>query len=116
MREPFLATGRTALASPVHRHLAKRTVQLGQRVAEFVNQGSPATNSALTGLARPRLTPDRALATINRLADQQAYILAANDVIYASALMLLLLLIPLVYLTRPAATGASGADVAAAAH
>ena len=85
------------------------------QISEFVNPGSPATNSALTGLAGAGLAPDQALATINRLVDQQAYMLAANDVFYASAIIFLLL-IPLVYLTRPAATEASGADVAAAAH
>ena len=85
------------------------------QLSEFVNLGSPATNSALTGLAGAGLTPEQALATVNRLVDQQAYMLAANDVFYASALIFLLL-IPLVYLTRPQAAGASGADAAAAAH
>ena len=85
------------------------------QLSEFVNLGSPATNSALTGLADAGLAPEQALATVNRLVDQQAYMLAANDVFYASALIFLLL-IPLVYLTRPQAAGASGADAAAAAH
>ena len=85
------------------------------QISEFVNLGSPATNSALSGLAGAGLTPDQALATVNRLVDQQAYMLAANDVFFASALMFLLL-VPLVYLTRPQATRASSADVAAAAH
>ncbi len=85
------------------------------QISEYVNQGSTAANGALSGLAGAGLSPDQALATINRLADQQAYMLAANDVFYASAIIFLLL-IPLVYLTRPQASGASGADVAAAAH
>lgn len=41
--------------------------------------------------------------------------LAANDVFYASALIFLLL-IPLVYLTRPMRRGANGADAAGGAH
>ena len=85
------------------------------QLSEYVNQGSVATNSAMTGLAGAGLTPDQALGTINRLVDQQAYMLAANDVFYASALIFLCL-IPLVYLTRPAKPDASSADAAAGAH
>jgi len=85
------------------------------QISEYVNQGSSATNSALTGLAGAGLTPEQALSTINRLADQQAYMLAANDVFYVSALIFLLL-IPLVFLTRPTHAGAGSADAAAGAH
>lgn len=85
------------------------------QISEYVNQGSTATNSALAGLAGAGLTPDQALGTINRLADQQAYMLAANDVFYVSALIFLLL-IPLVFLTRPTHAGAGGSDAAAGAH
>ncbi|MFC5519407.1 DHA2 family efflux MFS transporter permease subunit [Polaromonas jejuensis] len=84
-------------------------------LSEAVNLGSTATNSALSGLASAGLTPDQALGTLNRLVDQQAYMLAANDVFYVSALMFLLL-IPLVYLTRPTHGGAGSADAAAGAH
>ena len=85
------------------------------QLSEFVNPGNVAANSALSGLAGAGLTPDQALGTINRLVDQQAYMLAANDVFYASALIFLLL-IPLVYLTRPTHAGAGSADAAAGAH
>jgi DHA2 family multidrug resistance protein len=85
------------------------------QISEYVNQGSSATNSALNGLAAAGLTPEQALGTINRLADQQAYMLAANDVFYVSALIFLLL-IPLVFLTRPTHAGAGSADAAAGAH
>ncbi|WP_029524405.1 DHA2 family efflux MFS transporter permease subunit [Polaromonas glacialis] len=85
------------------------------QLSEFVNPGSVAANGALSGLAGAGLTPDQALGTINRLVDQQAYMLAANDVFYASALIFLLL-IPLVYLTRPTHAGAGSADAAAGAH
>jgi DHA2 family multidrug resistance protein len=85
------------------------------QISEYVNQGSTATNSALTGLAGAGLTPDQALGTINRLVDQQAYMLAANDVFYASSLIFLLL-IPLVFLTRHTKAGAGSADAAAGAH
>jgi DHA2 family multidrug resistance protein len=85
------------------------------QISEYVNQGSTATNSTLTGLAGAGLSPDQALGTINRLVDQQAYMLAANDVFYVSALIFLLL-IPLVYLTRHTKAGAGSADAAAGAH
>jgi DHA2 family multidrug resistance protein len=41
--------------------------------------------------------------------------LGANDVFYASALMFLML-IPVVWLSRPKRTGAGSADAAAGAH
>ena len=85
------------------------------QISEYVNQGSTAANSALNGLAGAGLTPEQALGTINRLADQQAYMLAANDVFYVSA-VIFLLLIPLVFLTRHTKAGAGSADAAAGAH
>ena len=85
------------------------------QISEYVNQGSVATNGALSGLAAAGLTPQQALGTINRLVDQQAYMLAANDVFFVSALMFLAL-IPLVYLTRPTKPDAASADAAAGAH
>ena len=84
-------------------------------LSEAVNLGSTATTSTLSGLASAGLTPDQALGTINRLIDQQAYMLAASDVFYASALIFLLL-IPLIYLTRPAKPDAASAEAAAGAH
>ncbi|MBG6074283.1 DHA2 family efflux MFS transporter permease subunit [Polaromonas sp. CG_9.11] len=85
------------------------------QLSEYVNTGSVAANSALSGLAGAGLSPEQGLGAINRLVDQQAYMLAANDVFYASALIFLLL-IPLVYLTRPTLAGAGSADAAAGAH
>jgi DHA2 family multidrug resistance protein len=52
------------------------------------------------------------------LVDQQAYMLAVNDVFFASA-MIFLLLIPVVWLSRPkraVLAGAGTADSAAGAH
>lgn len=50
----------------------------------------------------------------NRTIDQQAYMLATNDVCYASA-VIFLLLIPMVWLARPRTT-AQAVTVDAAAH
>ena len=54
------------------------------------------------------MSAEQALAYVNRLVDQQAYMLAANDLFYASAL-LFLALIPLVWLTRPRIGSGAGA-------
>ena len=66
------------------------------------------------------MTADQALAQLNRLVDQQAFMLAANDSFYASA-AIFLLLIPVVWLTRPpqaagAGAGAGAGEAAAGAH
>ena len=69
------------------------------------------------------MSPEQALGQINRMIDQQAYMLAANDVFFASSLIFLAL-IPLVWLARPARPAQTGAgapaggaaDAAAGAH
>jgi DHA2 family multidrug resistance protein len=86
------------------------------QLAEAVNPASPATQSTLAGLAAAGLTPEQALAQVNRLVDQQAFMLAAADIFYLSA-ALFLALIPLVWLTHPQKAGAGGGvDAAAGAH
>ncbi len=84
-------------------------------LSEAVNTGSTATNSALSGLASAGLTPDQALGTVNRLVDQQAYMLAASDVFYASELVFLAL-IPLVFLAKNIKSKAGGGDAGGGAH
>jgi len=85
------------------------------QLAEAVTSGSVATQATLSGLAAAGLTPDQALAQVNRMVDQQAFMLAANDIFYLSA-GLFLALIPLVWLARPQAAGAAAGDAAAGAH
>ncbi len=90
------------------------------QLAESVNLGSPAANQMLAGLGAAGMSPDQALTQINRLVDQQAYMLAANDVFYISALMFLVL-IPIVWLSHPMRAkddrqSAGPADAAATAH
>ena len=84
-------------------------------LAESVNAGSAATQAALAGLASAGLTPEQALAQVNRLVDQQAFMLAANDIFWVSSLMFLAL-IPLIWVTHPARGGAGSAEAAAGAH
>lgn len=90
------------------------------QLAELVNRGSSATNSALAGFQASGMSMEQGLANINRMVDQQAYMLAANDVFWGSSLIFICL-IPLVWLARPAragapSTGPAAADAAAGAH
>jgi DHA2 family multidrug resistance protein len=85
------------------------------QLAETVHAGSPAAQAALSNLAAAGLSPEQALSQINRLVDQQAFMLAANDIFWISAL-LFLALIPLVWLTHPQKATAGGLEAAAGAH
>ncbi|BEP36409.1 DHA2 family efflux MFS transporter permease subunit [Variovorax sp. V59] len=84
------------------------------QLAESVNQGNNAAASAMSGLAGSGLSTEQVMGQINRIVDQQSFMLATNDIFYASAI-LFLLLIPLVWLARPQRGGAGG-DAAAGAH
>jgi DHA2 family multidrug resistance protein len=57
------------------------------------------------------MTPEQGRAVINRLIDQQAYMMSANDIFYLSALVFLAL-IGLVWLSRPVRQGADAVVVA----
>jgi DHA2 family multidrug resistance protein len=84
------------------------------QLAETINQGNNAATSAMSGLTSGGFSTDQVLGQMNRIVDQQAYMLATNDIFYASAI-LFLLLIPLVWLAKPQKGGAGG-DAAAGAH
>jgi MFS transporter, DHA2 family, multidrug resistance protein len=84
------------------------------QLAEAISPGSSAAQATLSGLESAGLTAQQALAQVNRLIDQQAFTLAANDIFYLSA-ALFLVLIPLVWVTRRQ-QGGGGGDAAAGAH
>jgi DHA2 family multidrug resistance protein len=71
--------------------------------------------STLSGFAAAGMSPEQALAQVNQLVTQQAFMLAANDIFWLSAL-LFLVLIPLVWLTHPQRGGPGGSEAAAGAH
>jgi DHA2 family multidrug resistance protein len=85
------------------------------QLTESIHQGNFAATQVLGAMSNAGMTAEQALAQVNRLLDQQAYMLAANDVFYASALIFLLL-IPVVWLARPKPAVAASADAAAGAH
>ena len=84
------------------------------QLAELITPGNPAAQNALAGLQAGGFSTEQALAQMNRLVDQQAAMLAANDVFYASA-VIFMLLIPMIWLARPV-PAAGAADAAAGAH
>ncbi|HTH79698.1 MAG TPA: MFS transporter, partial [Ramlibacter sp.] len=83
-------------------------------LAEAVNNGSVATQSAIKGLGASGFSPDQVLGMINNMVNQQAFTMAADDIFYISAAMFILL-IPLVWLSHPQKGGA-GKEAAAGAH
>jgi DHA2 family multidrug resistance protein len=84
------------------------------QLVESINPGSAAANSAMAGLSASGFSAEQVLGQINRIVDQQSFMLAANDVFYASA-VLFLLLIPFVWLAKPVRSPGA-ADAAAGAH
>jgi DHA2 family multidrug resistance protein len=84
------------------------------QIAEQLTGDGP-SRQALAGLQASGLTPDQSYALLNRLVDQQAFMLSANDLFYASAL-LFLLLIAILWLARPTNGAAGAREAAAGAH
>jgi DHA2 family multidrug resistance protein len=62
------------------------------QLAETINQGNNAATSAMSGLTSSGFSADQVLGQVNRIVDQQAYMLATNDIFYASAILFLLLI------------------------
>ncbi len=77
-------------------------------IVESVNPGSSATTLALGQLSAGGYDQAQSLATINRLIDQQAYTMAADDLFLLSSAMFLLLLV-FVWMAKPAQGAAAGA-------
>ena len=75
-------------------------------LTEQIAYGSNTTADALARLGSAGLGPQQALGQLERLVDQQAFMLAANDVFLVSA-AIFVLLIGVVWLARPARGGAA---------
>ena len=84
------------------------------QLAEHVARTNPAVTDALGKLGSAGLSAEQSLGMLNQLVNQQAFTMAAVDLFNASA-VLLVLLIPLVWLSRPAKSGA-GTGAAGGAH
>jgi DHA2 family multidrug resistance protein len=88
-----------------------RAVLHHAQLAEASNRGNDATLQTLSQLGTTGLSPEQALANVNRLIDQQAYTMAVTDVFYMSSVLFFLLVV-LVWFAKPkpgAAAGAGGA-------
>jgi len=84
------------------------------RLVENLGRSDPITVDMLGRLGSAGMNPEQAYGFLNRLVDQQAFTMAALDLFNASA-VLLVLLVPLVWLSRPAKRG-EGSGGAAGAH
>ena len=102
----------TSIATTLWDHRA--TLHHAQLV-ERLSVADPAASQTLATLQAGGLTPEQSYAVVNRMIDQQAFMLSANDVFYASAL-LFLALIGVVWLARPVRGSAKASDAAAGAH
>lgn len=76
------------------------------QLAETVTRSNDSATQALAGLQASGLSAEQALATVNRLADQQAYTMAVTDVFYLSS-VLFFVLVGIVWLARPKMAGAA---------
>jgi DHA2 family multidrug resistance protein len=70
------------------------------QLVERISQYDPTSTQALSGLQSGGMSQQQSYEMINRVIDQQAFMLSANDIFYVSAL-LFLLLIGVVWLARP---------------
>jgi MFS transporter, DHA2 family, multidrug resistance protein len=84
--------------------------QLVERITAY----DPTSTQALANMQASGMTEPQSLERMNRIIDTQAYMMSANDVFFASAI-LFVLLIGVIWLARPVKVGAA-AGAAAAAH
>ncbi|HLX29048.1 MAG TPA: DHA2 family efflux MFS transporter permease subunit [Casimicrobiaceae bacterium] len=102
----------TSIATTLWDH---RTTLHHAQLVEPIGTANPASLQALATLQAGGLTPEQSQAAVNRMVDQQAAMLSANDLFYASAL-LFVALIAVVWLARPAKGTAPADEAAAGAH
>ena len=75
-------------------------------LTEFISNSSVATNQALSGLAAQGLSREQGLAYLNRMIDQQAFMLSANDIFLASAALFIGLIL-VIWLAHPVQSDAT---------
>jgi DHA2 family multidrug resistance protein len=83
------------------------------QLAERFTAYDPTTTQALGTLQSGGLTPDQSLEAMNRIVDQQAFMLSANDIFYFSA-ALFVVLIGVVWLARPVKSSVPAPDAGGA--
>ncbi len=102
----------TSIATTLWDHRA--TLHHAQ-LAEHFSSADAAASQALSSLQASGLTTEQGQALLDRFINQQAFMLSANEVFYASAL-LFLALIGVIWLARPVKASAQAKEAAAGAH
>jgi DHA2 family multidrug resistance protein len=82
------------------------------QLVEHLSAGDPVSSQALTNLQSGGFGAQQSYGLLNRLVDNQAFMLSANDIFYASG-VLFLILVFVIWLAKP---GAGGAGAASGAH
>ena len=82
-------------------------------LVEAASRSGAAAGAAIDQMVAGGMTQEQALASLQRLIDQQAHMLGANDVFFASALIFVGL-IALVWLARPIRGGTGGPEAGGA--
>jgi DHA2 family multidrug resistance protein len=83
------------------------------QLVDHITQSDPTAAAALNNFQASGFSHEQSLGTLNRLVDQQAFMLSANDIFLASA-FIFLALIGVVWLARPAKAASADAGAAAA--
>jgi DHA2 family multidrug resistance protein len=85
------------------------------QLIEHLTPGNAATMHGLTGLQANGFGAAQSYGILNRLVDGQAFMLSANDIFYASAVLFLALVL-VIWFARPARGAGAGSSAAAGAH
>jgi DHA2 family multidrug resistance protein len=87
------------------------------QLVEHLTQSDPVAAQAFSNLNASGFGTDQSYALMNRLVDQQAFMLSADDIFYVSGLLFLALIV-LVWFARPQKSGGGdgSAEAAAGAH
>jgi MFS transporter, DHA2 family, multidrug resistance protein len=87
------------------------------QLVEHLTQSDPVAAQAFSSLNASGFGTDQSYALVNRLVDQQAFMLSADDIFYVSGLLFLALIV-LVWFARPQKIGGGdgSAEAAAGAH
>ena len=84
------------------------------QLVEHLTRSDPVAAQAFSTLNAGGFGTDQSYALINRLVDQQAFMLSADDIFYVSGAMFLALIV-LIWFARPQKSGGDGAAAGAAA-
>ncbi|MEO8298182.1 MAG: DHA2 family efflux MFS transporter permease subunit, partial [Burkholderiales bacterium] len=83
-------------------------------LVERLQTGDPVAQEALGRMTAGGLSPEQALAQLNRLIDQQAMTRAADDIFYASSLLFVAMIALIWFTRRPPRAGGAAVDLGGA--